>query len=213
MNYRHACSSIAIYYPKLLGSYEAELSEHLEQLFQNDYTAFVDIGCADGYFAVGFAVRNPDRIVYAFDVDAKARELCRNLANQNGVSDRVRVRSKCDGEILAGLDLGARALILSDCEGYELELFTDLIVDRLANHDFLIEVHDFINIDTRDTLAKRFHATHHLLVVDSVDDFKKTDLWSYPELEGTHAVSEETSSFRAASLSDAMADPSFKTAF
>src|SRR5688500_985732 len=46
--------------PKLLGSYECELHGALEQVIQGDYEQVVDIGAADGYYAVGLARALPD---------------------------------------------------------------------------------------------------------------------------------------------------------
>lgn len=46
------CSALV---PKLLGSYESELHETLERLLCNDYDLVLDIGCAEGFYAVGIA--------------------------------------------------------------------------------------------------------------------------------------------------------------
>jgi hypothetical protein len=40
----------------------------------------------EGYYAVGFALRMPDAIVYAFDIDPTAQHYCANLAKLNCVS-------------------------------------------------------------------------------------------------------------------------------
>src|SRR5436190_882004 len=40
---------------KLLGSYENELHPFIQQLGANKYTEIIDIGCAEGYYAVGLA--------------------------------------------------------------------------------------------------------------------------------------------------------------
>jgi hypothetical protein len=85
---------------------------------------------------------------------------------------------------LRQLDLGDRAFILCDCEGFEIELFPPDIVGHLANHDLVIELHDFIDITIRDTLLERFSTTHHATLVDSVDDYLKGDVFHFPQLAG-----------------------------
>ena len=39
--------------PKLLGSYEQELQPLLQRLAAQNYSEIVDIGCAEGYYAIG----------------------------------------------------------------------------------------------------------------------------------------------------------------
>src|SRR5438105_426555 len=47
--------------PKLLGTYEAELHGPIEHLLKSrTYGAVVDVGAAEGYYAVGFALRCPE---------------------------------------------------------------------------------------------------------------------------------------------------------
>jgi SAM-dependent methyltransferase len=184
MRYAHALPPGSIFYPKLLGSYEAELHSVLERIIRTKYTAVIDVGCADGYFAVGLAMRMPGVIVYAYDIDPSMRKICAANAELNGVSDRVRISSCCDADELRRLDLGARAFILCDCEGFEVELFPPNIVGHLASHDLVIELHDFINITIRDTLRERFSATHDAALVDSVDDYLKGDVFHFPQLTG-----------------------------
>ena len=60
--------------PKLIGSYEEEVHPIIEEIIRRRYSIVVNIGCAEGYYAVGFALRIPDAIVYAFDVDTTAQQ-------------------------------------------------------------------------------------------------------------------------------------------
>ncbi len=160
-------------YPKLLGSYELELRPVMERIIQTGYEAIVDIGCAEGYYATGLALRLSNTKVFAFDVDERARRLCRQMAEVNGVADRVEIREACTAKALAGLPLGRRSLIISDCEGYEHLLFTPGCVTALARHDVLIEVHAFVNPDIPVVLRQRFAATHRLEAIQSMDDADK----------------------------------------
>ena len=160
-------------YPKLLGSYELELRPVMEQIMQTDYDSVVDVGCAEGYYATGLALRLPEAKIFAFDLDERAQRLCRQMAEVNGVTARVEVGSACSPSVLAGLPLGRRALIISDCEGYEQLLFTPECVAALAQHDVLIEVHAFVNPDIPVLLRQRFAATHDLTAIQSTDDADK----------------------------------------
>ena len=184
LRYARASAAGSALLPKLLGSYEAELAPVLHRILQNDYTEIVDIGSAEGYYAVGLGLRFPRARVFAFDTDPKANELCREMAQLNGMGDRLTTGNFCDEQILLGLPLGDRALIVSDCEGYEKKLFTPQVARFLARHEVLIEVHDLLDNAIGSALRQRFEPTHDLEVIESIDDAKKVRTYDFPELDG-----------------------------
>jgi precorrin-6B methylase 2 len=169
--------------PKLLGSYESELHPFFQEIFANRYTTIVDIGCAEGYYATGLALRFTSAEVYAFDTAAKAREMCAEMAELNGVRDRIHIGGFCDEATLRSIPLGDKALIISDCEGYENVLFNKGIAEHLRNQNLIIEAHDFIDIETSLNLRRIFSATHHVETVRSLDDIEKAHAYQYPELK------------------------------
>ena len=179
----------------LLGTYEMELHAWFTGLRANTFQRILDIGAAEGYYAVGMALRTGTR-VDAFDPSSKARRLCRLMAKANGISQLVRTHSWCSERTLRQLE-GLRAFILSDCEGFEVSLFSERVVNALANSDLIIELHDHGAPPgtTRRTLEDRFKSTHNVQVVR----FKPRDLSNFPvpllanELGGDalRAISEE----------------------
>ncbi len=184
MKYPEMKSVGSTLFPKLLGSYERELEPLLQRICNNHYTEIVNIGCAEGYYAVGLAMRIKNAKVFAFDIDDTAIRLCREMAELNGVSERLITGNFCDAEMLKNLPLTEKALIISDCEGYEKELFTRDNVSALARHEFLVEVHDFMDIEISSYLRELFEPTHNIEVYSSIDDIKKAQQYSYEELEG-----------------------------
>lgn len=172
------------YWPKLLGSYESELHPWIESWHSAQYANVVDIGCAEGYYAVGLAILMPNVRVFAFDNDPIALDLCRNLARLNGVENQIETGVFCDAKMLASLPLTKKSLIISDCEGYEKRLFTEDNINNLRQHDVLIEVHDFVDIEISGYLKRLFSDTHSCRSVYSVDDIVKVHTYRYPELEG-----------------------------
>jgi precorrin-6B methylase 2 len=167
--------------PKLLGSYEYEIASLVDDLCSQPYSAVVDIGCAEGYYAVGFAMRLPKARVYAFDPNPKARRLCQQMARLNQAV--VICGNFCSRETLINLDLGQHALIISDCEGYELQLFDSSTMQLLQNHDLLIETHDNINMACSDIMLKNLSLTHQVIAYESLDDFAKARQYQFKELE------------------------------
>jgi methylase of polypeptide subunit release factors len=67
---------------RLLGCYESELHGELEKLISEAPDVIIDIGCAEGYYALGLARRLPRARVYARDTNPRAQILCRQLANR-----------------------------------------------------------------------------------------------------------------------------------
>lgn len=170
-------------YPNLLGCCERELADLVEKLCLQPYTEIIDIGCAEGYYATGFARRHRQAIIHAFDSDPKARQLCGQMASLNEVADRVRVHDTCSLDTLLQIPLRGLALFFSDCEGYELTLFSDEVVAALRQHDFLIETHDCLRIDISTTLEATFlRHGFHVTRIKSVDDIEKARTYDVPEL-------------------------------
>lgn len=169
-------------FPKLLGSYEAELHPWITEVCAGDYTEVVDVGCAEGYYAVGLARRLPQARVYAYDTDPRARELCAAAARLNGVEARLVVREAFVVSELSGMTRQGRGLIVCDCEGAELDLFTAETAPLCAGWDLLVETHDFMDLTASTRLQARFAATHDVRACLSVDDIQKAKHYDYPEL-------------------------------
>jgi hypothetical protein len=150
--------------PRLLGSYESELHAVIQAALGYQYERIVDIGSAEGYYAAGFAVKGRSPVV-AFEADPRELELCREMARVNNVQDRLTARGLCNPEALQALAAGKRCFVLSDCEGYESELFDDATVDALRRSEVLIETHG----DSYQLLLARFSKTH------LVESFTATD--------------------------------------
>ncbi len=182
MKYPDFKSEGSTLFPKFLGSYERELHPLFGKILDSDYSEVVDVGCAEGYYAVGMALRLPKARIFAYDISEKARSQCAKMARLNGVDDRVTIAAHCDPQTLTNLGLTRKALVISDCEGYEKTLFSPQVVTALAAHDVLIETHDVFDISISPELRKRFAATHRLQVISSVDDVQKALYYDYAEL-------------------------------
>jgi SAM-dependent methyltransferase len=154
--------------PKLLGSYECELHGWISQILARRYDTILDIGCAEGYYAVGLARSSPPTTrVLGFDINAAARRISAQTAERNGVSERVNVGGGCSIESLTGiLSQGGRSFAFFDCEGAELELLRPDLIPALRNTDMLVECHDHLDRSLTDTLYRRLSPTHLIQRVD-----------------------------------------------
>ena len=150
---------------RLLGVYEACLAPVIEAIIAREYPLVIDIGSAEGYYAVGLARRMPLARVLARDENPQAQDLCRALATQNGVQDRVQV-----GGIFSHADFAIctseACVIICDIEGAEDTLLDPALAPGLTSADILVECHDAFHPGLTARLAARFSATHHVTRID-----------------------------------------------
>jgi hypothetical protein len=197
LKYPEECALTRYSTLNLLGSYEMELHPWLSELKPNQYERLVDIGASEGYYAVGMALRTGTP-VDAYETESRSRCFCREMARLNGVSHLVSVRSWCNRKALRRL-AGRRCLVISDCEGYEVMLFTRDVVQALRKSDIIIELHEGNNRSSlfptdaaRSVLESRFAGTHELKIVT----FGSRDCSMFPEVgflgaDAMKAISEE----------------------
>jgi hypothetical protein len=146
---------------RMLGSYEASLAPVIETVVARNYGMVMDVGAAEGYYAVGLALRMPDACVLARDSDPKARALCSALAAANGVASRVVIGPEVTH---ADFDLCAEqpTVVICDIEGAEGELLDPVAAPGLQHADILVEVHEGMRPGLLALLETRFAPTHRV---------------------------------------------------
>lgn len=146
---------------RLLGAYEASLHPVIETIIAQSPDLVIDIGSAEGYYAVGLARRLPKTRVLARDASDSAQGLCRALAAANGVADRVEV-----GGIFSHADFdqchGVRAVVICDIEGAEEGLLDPALAPGLLAADILVECHPQAAPGVVERLKARFAPTHKI---------------------------------------------------
>jgi SAM-dependent methyltransferase len=149
---------------KLLGCYEQPLQPHIEAAIAEGYPTILNIGCAEGYYAVGLARRLPDTRVFAHDTNPVAQTVCRELAKKNAVDAQVVV-----GGLFMGQEFSAyaadRVLVLCDIEGAEKDLLNPHDYPALNGMDLIVESHECLSPGVTELLIERFKATHHITLV------------------------------------------------
>lgn len=162
---RHATEGALL--PRLLGSYEAELHPHIHALAQEGLDCVLDVGCAEGYYAVGLARLMPGVTVDAYDTDPAAQRACAELAALNGVSDRVKVGAAFDGH---GFERYAdsRTLVFMDIEGGERSLLDPVAFPALRTLKIVVETHASTTHSLTAEIAARFEGSHDIIRVDQM---------------------------------------------
>jgi precorrin-6B methylase 2 len=159
--------------PRLLGTYEAELHSSLRRFAREGLDCVIDVGCAEGYYAIGLARLMPAVTVYAYDVDAAALQACAELAARNGVADRVHVAGAFSPEMFQAF-ADRRCLVLMDVEGAEDDLLRPDLAPALAGMRIIVETHDVLRPGNLQRLVERFAATHDIERINPVG--KSVDL-------------------------------------
>ena len=149
---------------KLLGCYEQPLQPFIEQAINSAYPTILNIGCAEGYYAVGMARRMPHTQVLAFDLNPKAQEVCTSLAQKNGVLDRMKVGALFKPEDFESYT-NQKVLVLCDIEGAEKDLLNPEAAPALKVMDLIVESHECLIPGITQTLIERFKDTHKLTLV------------------------------------------------
>ena len=76
-------------YTMLSGSFQSEIYPFIYAARQEHYDDVYDVGCADGYYAIGFARSMPGSTIYAFDSDKLAMVKTQKLVAENGCQNNI----------------------------------------------------------------------------------------------------------------------------
>ena len=145
--------------PKILGTYEQELNVSIETCIARKPEVVVNIGCAEGYYAVGLAKRMPGVQVNAYDNDMKALRLCTDAVRLNH-AEMVNIGR--DGFIKADIHelRGKKSMYVIDCEGAELDYVEN--PENFVNADLIIECHEFKDRECVSKLVTVLSKTHDI---------------------------------------------------
>lgn len=140
--------------PFLLGTYESELHEIIEQICggSKKYDNVLNVGCSFGYYACGLAMRMPNSIIWAMDIERSIMDACLDTANLNKLYN-----------IVTSDDLTMAAdLIVMDCEGAE-----DQYLTGNEKADILVELHECMYPGITQRVIDRFKDTHNVKLIDN----------------------------------------------
>jgi hypothetical protein len=185
LRYPAAKAAGSVFVPKILGSYERELQPILKRICREKktYSEIINVGCGEGYYAVGLALMFPSATVFAYDIDDVALMLCEQMAALNKVERRIKLSSFCDYESLKNINIDKKALLICDCEGYEKILFSEVVNSDFIKYDMIIEIHDFIDKSISKIIKNSFCKSHYIEIISSVPDTIKPRLYKYKELD------------------------------
>ena len=164
--------------PMLLGVHEEELhgliEEEITRLSTMSNPVIVNVGCAEGYYAVGLKMRLPKATVWAIDVDEEALRICRETAEINGVEVVTSNNVKSAFE--------APDFVMMDCEGAEVEYLDYERWPMLLKARIIVEIHNRRNppADTGEIIFNRWNVVDQIIIcVEGARDPNKFDFLCY----------------------------------
>jgi hypothetical protein len=165
--------------PKLLGSYEDELHPFFFRAREMDVDHVVNIGSAEGYYSIGACLLWRNAVVNSFDLVRKSRLVTAEHGRINGVSGRLKLGCRAEPESLEQIIKNAKIpFIISDCEGFEVQLLDPTRAPSLAKAIIVCEMHPMEVPEVETILRSRFDTTHEVSVIyqrpKRVEDYNLT---------------------------------------
>ena len=177
----------------LLGLYEQEVLTNLVDAPAH-YRVFVDVGAADGYYAVGLLHNGKVERSVAFELAPEGQQAIKLLAAENGVADRITVLGAASDRFVEDLAeqgiVSNETMFLIDIEGAEFRILTEEVFASLKDSLIIVETHAHIYPDPQTQLerliqnASKTHTVTSWLPgarnpwpIKELDSFAEIDRW------------------------------------
>ena len=163
---------------KLTGTYEKEIQHIIHDELNNSYDVIIDVGSAEGYYAVGMALFGKSSKVVSFEGTERGRELQRKLAKLNKIEHKITINEYCNAESLQKeMSNFKKCLLICDVDGYELALLDIKLNPLLSYTTMIVECHNHCYDNMENDLMERFSKTHDII---SIPVRKCADYSDYP---------------------------------
>ena len=170
--------------PMLFGFYELEVLSYLASIRDSSYKYFIDIGAADGYYAVGVLVAKLFEHSYCFETNINGQEVIKLTSVLNNVSNRISVFGHADKDFYTLLPEGIleKSVVLVDIEGGEFDLLDRNFFNIFSKSIVIVEMHPWLNLNKSANLQELIEVAssshkHKVLNMSS------RDLSGFPEVE------------------------------
>ena len=159
---------------KIYGFYENKIQQKLKDI---NNPILIDIGAADGFFAIGSLKSKICEFCYAFEETKKSRENLFKTAQINNVQNKLSIIGKATKDnffsLLPSEINFSKVTILCDIEGGEFDFFSDEILKTIKYSNIIIEIHKNHNknleIDLLERVKKYFDVS---IIIDNDKNFE-----------------------------------------
>lgn len=148
----------------IVGCYEKELFEAINDLIVRPPSRILDIGSGYGYYTVGLATQIQSVEVIGFEADKSQWEEAKELAKLNHVESKISQQGLCTIDALREF-VTENCAIISDCEGAEDDLLDPKKLPILSTCRIICEVHDFYRPGVTGRIVSRFGSSHKVMLI------------------------------------------------
>jgi len=140
---------------QMLSIYEEHILARLKNFSTQGASRFIDIGAADGYFAIGMAYSKIYSKVYAFEIEPKGQKKIKDNSAVNHVENIVSVFGEADYSSIQNLlRENIKTSFLIDIEGSEYQLLDEQMLSLVSSCYLICELHPWL-VDDGDQLQRK----------------------------------------------------------
>ena len=159
---------------KIYGFYENKIQQKLKDI---NNPILIDIGAADGFFAIGSLKSKICEFCYAFEETKKSRENLFKTAQINNVQNKLSIIGKATKDnffsLLPSEINFSKVTILCDIEGGEFDFFSDEILKTIKYSNIIIEIHKNHNKNLEIVLLERVKKYFNVsVIIDNDKNFE-----------------------------------------
>ena len=167
-----------------LGIYEDHVLKKICLFASQGATKFIDVGAADGYFAVGVAFSKIYPQVVAFEIEAEGQKRILENAKANNCEDKLLVCGEANIELIARetKDINTTTVLI-DIEGAEYDFLGEQMLETLSKSYVICELHPWMVEDgsrVQKSLLDRAKVFFNIEVIKR-DSYNPN---SFPEFDG-----------------------------
>lgn len=156
-----------------LGLYEKELLNFIDGIKKNSFNTLIDIGAADGYYAIGMLASKKVTHAICFEKSEEGRETIKRNWINNGSPGTLQILGEASVKSISEIPIIHRnnSLIIIDIEGGEFELITIEFLQLLSTSTILLEIHNWINEFNiqYSNLLRRIAEHHNIFKINRVE--------------------------------------------
>ena len=138
---------------QVLGIYESNVIFELEN-YAGKFSNFIDIGAADGYYAVGSVFNGMYKNSHAFEINELGRKTILETAKINNCEKQISIYGEANSSKIRDIiKKDGSALVIIDIEGGEFDLLSEDMLNSLRQCVVICELHPFMFSDGANKLS------------------------------------------------------------
>jgi hypothetical protein len=128
-----------------LGLYEKEVLDCISA--QAPFDTFLDIGAADGYYAVGLLHAKMTKKAICFEISEEGQRATSENWLRNEEPGELEIHGEANEKSIASVasNLTGKTLVLIDIEGFEFQLLSKEVIAALGKCAVIIEIHNWVD--------------------------------------------------------------------